>query len=192
MFRVVIAYALFVSGTYSQSKLWYDKFIKYIDRPDGLSVSIVIHQKQFESSVIDTGLIEIKDSDKYILDFSDETVHVDNDIIKTWNKKDSQLIIDRRIKGDIAIFDLFNKDFKQMTFGVTTIQNEIIMIDFNISKMGYKGTLSMLKSGEPKEIKIIYGPEQSVSLEVNKLKIGGLTLYNRFNPQNVEIIDLRE
>ena len=192
MFRVVIAYALFVSGTYSQSKLWYDKFIKYIDRPDGLSVSIVIHQKQFESSVIDTGLIEIKDSDKYILDFSDETVHVDNDIIKTWNKKDSQLIIDRRIKGDIAIFDLFNKDFKEMTLGATTIQNEIIMIDFNIPKMGYKGRLSMLKSGEPKEIKIIYGPEQSVSLEVNKLKIGGLTLYNRFNPQNVEIIDLRE
>ena len=192
MFRVVIAYALFISGTYSQSKLWYDKFIKYIDRPDGLSVSIVIHQKQFESSVIDTGLIEIKDSDKYILDFSDETVHVDNDIIKTWNKKDSQLIIDRRIKGDIAIFDLFNKDFKEMTLGATTIQNEIIMIDFNISKMGYKGTLSMLKSGEPKEIKIIYGPEQSVSLEVNKLKIGGLTLYNSFNPQNVEIKDLRE
>ena len=192
MFRVVIAYALFVSGTYSQSKLWYDKFIKYIDRPDGLSVSIVIHQKQFESSVIDTGLIEIKDSDKYILDFSDETVHVDNDIIKTWNKKDSQLIIDRRIKGDIAIFDLFNKDFKEMTLGATTIQNEIIMIDFDIPKMGYKGTISMLSSGEPKEIKIIYGPEQSVSLEVNKLKIGGLTLYNRFNPQNVEIIDLRE
>ena len=192
MFRVVIAYALFVSGTYSQSKLWYDKFIKYIDRPDGLSVSIVIHQKQFESSVIDTGLIEIKDSDKYILDFSDETVHVDNDIIKTWNKKDSQLIIDRRIKGDIAIFDLFNKDFKEMTLGVTTMQNEIIIIGFDIPKMGYKGTISMLSSGKPKEIKIIYGPEQSISLEVNKLKIGGLTLYNRFNPQNVEIIDLRE
>ena len=192
MFRVVIAYALFVNGAYSQSKVWYDKFIKYIDRPNGVSVSIVIHQKQFESSIIDTGLIEIKASDKYILDFSDETVHVDNDIIKTWNKKDSQLIIDRRIKGDIAIFDLFNKDFKEMTLGATTIQNEIIMIDFNIPKMGYKGTLSMLKSGEPKEIKIIYGPEQSVSLEVNKLKIGGLTLYNSFNPQNVEIIDLRE
>ena len=192
MFRVLIVYALFVCGAHSQSKVWYDKFIKYIDRPDGVSVSIVIHQKQFESSFIDTGFIEIKASDKYILDFSDETVHVDNDIIKTWNKKDGQLIIDRRIKGDITIFDLFNKDFKEMTLGTTMIQNEIVMIDFNILKMGYKGTLSMLKSGEPKEIKIIYGPEQSVALEVNKLKIGGLTLYNRFNPQNVEIIDLRE
>ena len=192
MFRVIIVYTLFVSGAYSQSNVWYDKFIKYIDRPNGVSVSIVIHQKQFESSVIDTGLIEIKASDKYILDFSDETVYVDNDIIKTWNKKDDQLIIDRRIKGDISIFDLFNKDFKEMTLGTTKIQNEIIMIDFNIPKMGYKGTLSMLKSGKPKEIKIIYGPEQSVSLEVNKLIIGGLTLYDRFNPQNVEIIDLRE
>ena len=192
MFRVIIVYTLFVSGAYSQSNVWYDKFIKYIDRPNGVSVSIVIHQKQFESSVIDTGLIEIKASDKYIIDFSDETVHVDNDIIKTWNKKDGQLIIDRRIKGDISIFDLFNKDFKEMTLGTTKIQNEIIMIDFNIPKMGYKGTLSMLKSGKPKEIKIIYGPEQSVSLEVNKLIIGGLTLYDRFNPQNVEIIDLRE
>ena len=192
MFRIVIFYALFANEVYSQSKIWYDKFIKYIDRPDGVSVSIVIHQKQFESSVIDTGLIEIKASDKYIIDFSDETVHVDNDIIKTWNKKDGQLIIDRRIKGDIAIFDLFNKDFKEMILGSTTIQNEIIMIDFDIPKMGYKGTISILSSGEPKEIKIIYGPEQTVLLVVNKIKIGGLTLYNRFNPQNVEIIDLRE
>ena len=192
MFRIAIFYALLINGVYSQSKVWYDKFIKYIDRPDGISVSIVIHQKQFESSIIDTGLIEIKASDKYILDFSDETVHVDNDIIKTWNKKDGQLIIDRRIKGDVAIFDLFNKDFKEMILGSTTIQNEIIMIDFDVPKMVYKVTISMLNSGEPKEIKIIYGPEQSVSLEVNKLIIGGLTLYDRFNPQNVEIIDLRE
>ena len=192
MFRIAIFYALFINGAYSQSKVWYDKFIKYIDRPDGISVSIVIHQKQFESSIIDTGLIEIKAKDKYILDFSDESVYVDNDIIKTWNKKDGQLIIDRRIKGDIAIFDLFNKDFKEMTLGATAIQNEIIIIDFDIPKMGYKGTISMLSSGEPKEIKIIYGPEQTVSLGVNKITIGGLTLYNRFNPQNVEIIDLRE
>ena len=191
MFRIAIFCALLFNGVYSQSKVWYDKFIKYIDRPDGVSVSIVIHQKQFESSIIDTGLIEIKAKDKYILDFFDETVYVDNDIIKTWNKKDAQLIIDRRIKGDIAIFDLFNKDFKEMKLGATTIQNQIIMIDVDIPKMGYKGTISMLSSGKPKEIKIIYGPEQTVSLEVNKIKIGGLTLYNRFNPQNVEIIDLR-
>ena len=192
MFRIAIFCALLINGVYSQSKVWYDKFIKYIDHPDGISVSIVIHQKQFESSIIDTGLIEIKAKDKYILDFSNESVYVDNDIIKTWNKKDGQLIIDRRIKGDIAIFDLFNKDFEQMTLGATTIQNEIVMIGFDIPKMGYKGTISMLRSGKPKEIKIIYGQEQTVTLEVNKLKIGGLVLYNNFNPQNVEIIDLRE
>ena len=192
MFKIVIFYVLFITSVYSQSKIWYDKFINYIDRPDGVSVSVVVYQKQFESSIIDTGLIEIKAKDEYILDFPGETVYVNNDIIKTWNKIDGQLIIDRRIKGDIAIFDLFNKDFKEMILGSTTIQNEIIMIDFDIPKMGYKGTISMLSSGEPKEIKIIYGPEQTVSLEINKLKIGGLTLYNNFNPQNVEIIDLRE
>ena len=192
MFRIVIFYALFITGVYSQSKIWYDKFINYIDRPDGVSVSVVIYQKQFESSIIDTGLIEIKAKDEYILDFPGETVYVNNDIIKTWNKIDGQLIIDRRIKGDIAIFDLFNKDFTNMTLGSAKIRNEIIMIDFDIYKMGYRGTISMLRSGEPKEIKIIYGPEQTVSLGVNKITIGGLTLYNRFNPQNVEIVDLRE
>ncbi len=192
MFRIVIYYALFITGVYSQSKIWYDKFINYIDRSEGVSVSVVIYQKQFESSIIDTGLIEIKAKDEYILDFSGETVYVNNDIIKTWNKIDGQLIIDRRTKGDIAIFDLFNKDFSDMKLGSTKIRNEIIMIDFDIYKMGYKGTISMLRSGEPKEIKVIYGPEQTVSLEINKLKIGGLILYNNFNPQNVEIIDLRE
>ena len=106
MFRIVIFYALFANEVYSQSKVWYDKFIKYIDRPDGVSVSIVIHQKQFESIIIDTGLIEIKAKDKYILDFSDESVYVDNDIIKTWNKKDDSSLLIVGLK-EISLFLIY-------------------------------------------------------------------------------------
>jgi len=50
----------------------------------------------------------------------------------------------------------------------------------------------MLRTGEPKEIKIAYGPDQFVSLEINKFTIGGLSLYSNFNPVNPEVIDLRE
>ena len=192
MFRIIILYTLIISGVCAQSKVWYDKFIKYIDQPDGVSVSVIIHEKQFELSNIDRGVIEIKSNNEYILDLPNETVYVKGDIIKTWNKIDSQLIIDRKVKGNITIFDLFDKDFKGLELGKSIIQNDLIILDFDIPKMGYGGRLSMLRTGEPKEIKIAYGPDQFVSLEINKFRIGGLSLYNNFNPVNPEVIDLRE
>ena len=192
MFRIIILYILIISGVYTQSKVWYDKFIKYIDQPDGVSVSVIIHEKQFELSNIDRGVIEIKSNNEYILDLTNETVYVKGDIIKTWNKIDSQLIIDRKVKGSITIFDLFDKDFKGLKLGKSIIQNELIILDFDIPTMGYGGRLSMLRTGEPKEIKIAYGSDQSVSLEINKFTIGGLSLYNNFNPVTSEVIDLRE
>ena len=192
MFRIIILYTLIISGVCTQSKVWYDKFIKYIDQPDGVSVSVIIHEKQFELSNIDRGVIEIKSNNEYILDLPNETVYVKGDIIKTWNKIENQLIIDRKVKGNITIFDLFDKDFKGLKLGKSIIQNDLIILDFDIPKMGYGGRLSMLRTGEPKEIKIAYGPDQSVSLEINKFTIGGLNLYNNFNPVNPEVIDLRE
>ena len=192
MFRIIILYTLIISGVCAQSKVWYDKFIKYIDQPDGVSVSVIIHEKQFELSNIERGVIEIKSNNEYILDLPNETVYVKGDIIKTWNKIDSQLIIDRKVKGNITIFDLFDKDFKGLELGKSIIQNDLIILDFDIPTMGYGGRLSMLRTGEPKEIKIDYGPDQFVSLEINKFTIGGLSLYNNFNPVNPEVIDLRE
>ena len=167
MFRIIILYTLIISGVCAQSKVWYDKFIKYIDQPDGVSVSVIIHEKQFELSNIDRGVIEIKSNNEYILDLPNETVYVKGDIIKTWNKIDSQLIIDRKVKGNITIFDLFDKDFNGLELGKSIIQNDLIILDFDIPKMGYGGRLSMLRTGEPKEIKIAYGPDQFVSLEIN-------------------------
>ena len=65
MFRSIILYTLIISGVCAQSKVWYDKFIKYIDQPDGVSVSVIIHEKQFELRIIERGVIEIKSNNEY-------------------------------------------------------------------------------------------------------------------------------
>ena len=57
---------LLIAGLSFQSNNWYKKFIDTVNHLDGVSISVVIHQKQFESTIIDTGFIEIKGKNKYI------------------------------------------------------------------------------------------------------------------------------
>ena len=83
---------LLIAGLSFQSNNWYKKFIDTVNHLDGVSISVVIHQKQFESTIIDTGFIEIKGKNKYILELQNETVFINDDIIKTWNKIDNQLL----------------------------------------------------------------------------------------------------
>ena len=183
---------LLIAGLSFQSNNWYKKFIDTVNHLDGVSISVVIHQKQFESTIIDTGFIEIKGKNKYILELQNETVFINDDIIKTWNKIDNQLIIDKKVKGEITIFDLLTGDFKELSLGKTTLVGDYVKLDFRIESMEYDGSMIMFNSGQPKEININYGYDQSVILTVNNFKIGELALYDNFNPQNVEIIDLRE
>ena len=183
---------LLIAGLSFQSNNWYKKFIDTVNHLDGVSISVVIHQKQFESTIIDTGFIEIKGKNKYILELQNETVFINDDIIKTWNKIDNQLIIDKKVKGEITIFDLLTGDFKELSLGKTTLVGDYVKLDFSIQSMEYEGSMIMFNSGQPKEININYGYDQSVILTVNNFKIGQLALYDNFNPQNVEIIDLRE
>ena len=183
---------LLITGLFSQSNNWYKKFINTINHQEGVAISVVIHQKQFESTLIDTGFIEIKGKNKYILELQNETVFINDDIIKTWNKIDNQLIIDKKIKGEISIFDLLTGEFKDISLGKATLIGEYVKLDFRIQSMEYEGSILMYNSGRPKEININYGYGQSAMLTVDDFKIGKLTLYDDFNPKNVEIIDIRE
>jgi len=183
---------LFIIGILFQPHNWYKKFIDKINHEDGVFISVVIHQKQFESTLIDTGFMEIKSKNKYILELPNETVFINDDIIKTWNKIDNQLIIDKKVEGEITIFDLLTGDFKEINFGKVTIVGQYVRLDFRIESMEYEGSMLMYNSGQPKEFNINYGYGQSVRLSINNFRIGALTLFDDFNPTNVEIIDIRE
>jgi hypothetical protein len=184
--------SLFSVVSLAQTNPWKDKFISAMNDANGVVISVEIQQKQFESNSVEYGTIEIFKEEHYLLDTASETVYVAGDTIKTWNKVTGQLIIDQTVEGDISIFNLITGDFKDVLFGTPIVGEMIVAMDIDIPMMGYKGKLTISKKGHPKVIKIIYGPDQNVSLKVNKYRIGNLKLYHSFNPSAKEVINLRE
>ncbi|MEA1881344.1 MAG: hypothetical protein U9N31_02950 [Candidatus Marinimicrobia bacterium] len=192
MGRILIFYFLLTAGMGAQTNPWKDKFIAAMNDPNGVSISVEIQQKQFESSYVERGTIEILKEKHYLLDTVSETVRVAGDTIQTWNKMTDQLIIDQMIEGDLSIFDLITGDFKDVVFGTPVIGPKLVAMDYDIPIMGYTGKITILKNGQPKNIKITYGPDQSVSLKINSYSKGNLKLYHSFNPKTTKVINLRE
>lgn len=183
---------LFTVVIWAQTNPWKDKFIAAMNDSNGVVISVEILQKQFESSLVERGIIEIFKEKHYVLDTASETVYVTGDTIQIWNKVSGQLIIDQIIEGDISLFNLITGDFKDVNFGTPIVGVSLVAMDFDIPMMGYRGKITLSKKGQPKVIKIIYGPNQNVSLIVKKYRTGNLKLYHSFNPIAAEVIDLRE
>jgi hypothetical protein len=183
---------LSLASIQTQSEKWKKTFINVMNHDDGISINVKIEQLQFDSKSFDSGIIEIMDKDNYILSFPNETVFISQGIIKTWNKVNNQLIIDKLIECDITIFDLLTGEFKDVSFETPKKIRNLTMVNFNIEMMGYSGYIKTKENGEPVELKVKYGPNQFLLLTVTKYTIGNLKLINRFNPLNAEIIDLRE
>jgi len=180
------------AGIMTQTNPWIEKFIAAMNDPKGVSISVEIQQKQFETNSIQSGTIEIFTDNHYLLDTATETVHIAGDTIQTWNKVTNQLIIDQIIEGDMNIFNLITGDFKNVVFGPPIVGETLVAMDYDIPIMGYSGKMTILKNGQPKNIKIKYGPNQSVDLSVNSYTKGKIVLYHTFSPRAMEVIDLRE
>ena len=192
MIRPLIFNVLFIAVSVSQSNQWHQKFIDAMIDSNGVSISVSIQQKQFTSSSVEAAVIEILKKKHYIMDLPTETVFVLEDTIQTWNKVANQLIIDQLIEGDINIFHLLTGDFKDVTFDRPIEGKKVISMNFNVLEMGYSGHIKIKKSGQPIEVKVIYGKDQSMLILVTGYHKGDLKLYNAFNPLNAEVIDLRE
>jgi len=192
MIRPLIFNVLFIAVSVSQSNQWPQKFIDAMIDSNGVSISVSIQQKQFTSSSVEAAVIEILKKKHYIMDLPTETIFVLEDTIQTWNKVANQLIIDQLIEGDINIFHLLTGDFKDVTFDRPIEGKKDISMNFNVLDMGYSGHIKIKKSGQPIEVKVIYGKDQSMMILVTGYHKGDLKLYNAFNPLNAEVIDLRE
>ena len=86
MKRSVICMTLFTVVIWAQTNPWKDKFIAAMNDSNGVVISVEILQKQFESSLVERGTIEIFKEKHYILDTASQTVYVTGDTVQTWNK----------------------------------------------------------------------------------------------------------
>ena len=192
MHNPLIYIILLTTGLLPQSNLWKEKFISAMNDPRGVSITVEIEQKQFDTDSVERGTIEIVKKDHYLLDTSSETVVVMGDTIQTWNKQSNQLIIDQTIEGDFSIFNLLTGGFESVIFSKPIVREKQVSMHYDIPTMGYEGKIIIKKNGRPIELKIQYGSNQNVTMKVLTFYHGDLSLYHAFNPSDAEVIDLRE
>ena len=192
MHNPLIYIILLTAGLWPQSNPWKEKFISAMNDPRGVSITVEIEQKQFDTNSVERGTIEIVKKDHYLLDTSSETVVVMGDTIQTWNKQSNQLIIDQTIEGDFSIFNLLTGGFESVIFSKPIVRKKQVSMHYDIPTMGYEGKIIIKKNGRPMELKIQYGSNQNVTMKVLTFYHGDLSLYHAFNPSDAEVIDLRE
>ncbi|HIA83965.1 MAG TPA: hypothetical protein EYO06_04280 [Candidatus Marinimicrobia bacterium] len=192
MHNPLIYIILLTAGLWPQSNPWKEKFISAMNDPRGVSITVEIEQKQFDTNSVERGTIEIVKKDHYLLDTSSETVVVMGDTIQTWNKQSNQLIIDQTIEGDFSIFNLLTGGFESVIFSKPIVREKQVSMHYDIPTMGYEGKIIIKKNGRPIELKIQYGSNQNVTMKVLTFYHGDLSLYHAFNPSDAEVIDLRE
>ena len=192
MHNPLIYIILLTTGLWPQSNPWKEKFISAMNNQRGVSITVEIEQKQFDTNSVERGTIEIVKKDHYLLDTSSETVVVMGDTIQTWNKQSNQLIIDQTIEGDFSIFNLLTGGFESVIFSKPIVREKQVSMHYDIPTMGYEGKIIIKKNGRPIELKIQYGSNQNVTMKILNFYHGNLSLYHAFNPSDVEVIDLRE
>ncbi len=193
MFSRISLYFLFsVCISYGQNDRWYKKFLSTLNNQAGVTFTAQIMQKEFELSSESIAKIEIVNKTHFIIDMNQETIFISGDTIQTYNKLSNQLIIDKIINDDIGIFSLLTGNIENIVFNKSIISNEKIKIIFNIPELGYNGQIDILKSGEPKRMNLTYAKDQYINIVINNFQIGNLTMYENFQPNPKEIINLHE
>jgi hypothetical protein len=193
MFSRISLYFLFsVCISYSQNDRWYKKFLSTLNNQAGVTFTAQIMQKEFELSSESIAKIEIVNKTHFIIDMNQETIFISGDTIQTYNKLSNQLIIDKIINDDIGIFSLLTGNIENIVFNKSIISNEKIKIIFNIPELGYNGQIDILKSGEPKRMNLTYAKDQYINIVINNFQTGNLTMYENFQPNPKEIINLHE
>ena len=193
MFSRISLYLLFsVCISYGQSNSWYQKFLSALNNKAGVTFTAQIMQQEFELSSESIAKIEFVNKTHFIIDMNQETIFISGDTIKTYNKLTKQLIIDKIINDDIGIFSLLTGNIENIVFNKSIVSNEKIKIIFMIPELGYDGQIDILKSGEPKQMNLSYAKDQYINILINNFQTGNLTMYENFQPNPKEIINLHE
>ena len=178
---------------------------KYLDY---LSTSLVDHngiRMEIKWSQIDgdrtwrqVGLIELLGDKRFFLDTDQQSIKIDSNLIVTYYKtEDGKLIYDTLIEGSYDIFDFLSGDFSGFTITNSTANRESIQLDYHMDAFNIRGKI-WIKQKLYEPIKFTFGnnperPEQYIEVDITSyVPLYNGSLFDSFNPDVGEVIDLRE
>ena len=176
----------------SDDSKWYLKFLEAMYADQGVRFNAVIDQKQYDLDSKILAYVEVVNSKNLLIEIDNETIVLKGDTIQTYNKRTSQLVIDRLIDGDIGIFSLLSGNLNNVDIIRSVLSKNTVKIIFSLPFLKYNGFVEILKTGEPKRMKLSFSDNQYVDIAIDEFTIGSLSKFNNFKPSPKETIDLYE
>jgi len=74
----------------------------------------------------------------------------------------------------------------------SVLNKNTVKIIFSLPIQRYNGFVEILKTGEPKRMKLSFSDNQYVDITIDEFTTGSLSKFNNFKPSPKETIDLYE
>jgi len=178
------------------------KYLDYLSTSlvdhNGIRMEIKWSQIDGEKTWSQIGLIEILGKKRFFLDTDQQSIKIDSNLIVTYYKaEDGKIIYDTLIEGNYDIFDFLSGDFSGFTITNSTANRESIQLDYHMDAFNIRGKI-WIKQKLYEPIKFTFGnnperPEQYIEVDITSyVPLYNGSLFNSFNPDAGEVIDLRE
>ena len=199
MISVLLAILLLVSLKQTDPN---QKYLDYLSTSlvdhNGIRMEIKWSQIDGEKTWSQIGLIEILGKKRFFLDTDQQSIKIDSNLIVTYYKaEDGKIIYDTLIEGNYDIFDFLSGDFSGFTITNSTANRESIQLDYHMDAFNIRGKI-WIKQKLYEPIKFTFGnnperPEQYIEVDITSyVPLYNGSLFNSFNPDAGEVIDLRE
>ena len=178
------------------------KYLDYLSKSlvdhSGVRMEIKWSQIDGERAWSQIGVIELIGNKRFFLDTDQQSIKIDSNLIVTYYKAENgKIIYDTLIDGSYDIFDFLSGDFSGFTITNSTANRESIQLDYHMDAFNISGKI-WIKQKLYEPMKFTFGnnperPEQYIEVDITSyVPLHNSSLFDLFNPDAREIIDLRE
>ncbi len=178
------------------------KYLDYLSKSlvdhSGVRMEIKWAQIDGERSWSQIGVIELIGNKRFFLDTDQQSIKIDSNLIVTYYKAENgKIIYDTLIEGSYDIFDFLSGDFSGFTITNSTANRESIQLDYHMDAFNISGKI-WIKQKLYEPMKFTFGnnperPERYIEVDITSyVPLHNSSLFDLFNPDAREIIDLRE
>jgi len=178
------------------------KYLDYLSKSlvdhSGVRMEIKWSQIDGERAWSQIGVIELIGNKRFFLDTDQQSIKIDSNLIVTYYKAENgKIIYDTLIDGSYDIFDFLSGDFSGFTITNSTANRESIQLDYHMDAFNISGKI-WIKQKLYEPMKFTFGnnperPEQYIEVDITSyVPLHNSSLFDLFNPDVSDIIDLRE
>ena len=161
--------------------------------PQGVLMSLEIHQDQYGNEWIETANFEIVNDRQFIFQSPRQVLKVDGQVIYTFNPESKQVVVDQILPDEFSIIDLLRGNFEEIKVKKIENNSDSILLEFTINEMNISGSIMIqTESFIPEKLVLYYDENNQINVTINSFnELSANKIYDEFNISEWEVIDLR-